>query len=57
MQSETINFAIKDISIHQLIQKTAQLTANKHLSVYNVPPTCYGLWMAIIREASDNGRQ
>jgi hypothetical protein len=37
--------------------KIAQLTANNHLSVDSVPPTHYDLWMAILREVSNNGWQ
>jgi len=34
---------------------TAQLTTNNHLSLYNVPPTCFGLSMANIGEVSNEG--
>jgi hypothetical protein len=35
----------------------AQLTTNNHLSLYNVPATCFGLSMAIVREVSKKGIQ
>jgi len=34
---------------------TAQSTMNNHLSVYNMPPTYYGLYVAILREVSKKG--
>jgi hypothetical protein len=38
-----------------IIQKNAQLTTNNHLSLYDVPPTCFDLYMAILREVSNKG--
>jgi len=32
---------------------TTQSTMNNHLSLYNVPPTHYGHYMAILREVSN----
>jgi hypothetical protein len=36
---------------------TSQSTTNNHLSLYDVPPTCFGLSMAILREGYNKGVQ
>jgi hypothetical protein len=37
--------------------KIAKLTTNNNLSLYDVPPTCFGLSIAIIRDVFNKGKQ